>query len=71
MADDSLGTSYYARFLAASTFDASGRMGGDVVYARWLGPRDSILLRGRFKKRAWYMYRRDERANSGRFERIR
>jgi hypothetical protein len=71
MVEDSLGTTYYARFLAAATIDSTGRLGGDVVYARWLGERDSILLRERFAERQWYMYRRNERANSGRFERIR
>jgi hypothetical protein len=71
MVEDSVGTTYYARFLAASTIDSTGRLGGGVVYARWLGARDSILLKERFATRKWYIYRRDERLNSGRFERIR
>jgi hypothetical protein len=66
IADDRAGTEFYPRFLAASTIDSTGRLGGDVVYARWLGARDSVLLRDRFATREWYMYHR-----GGRFERIR
>lgn len=69
--EDRIGTMYYARFLASSTIGEDGRLGGDVVYARWLGARDSILLRDRFAMREWYLYRREDSAKSGRFERIR
>ena len=72
MAEDSLGTLYYARFLAAATIDSTGRLGGDVIYARTLGARDSVLLLNeRFASREWYMYRREDARNTGRFERIR
>jgi hypothetical protein len=72
MAEDSTGTLFYPRFLAAATFDSAGRLGGDVIYARTLGPRDSILLKDdRFGRRQWYMYRRQDAKNTGRFERIR
>jgi hypothetical protein len=69
--EDRGGTVFFARFLAAATLDEDGRLGGDVVYARWLGARDSILLRDRFASREWYVYRREDSARSGRFERIR
>ena len=69
--EDRAGTVSYARFLASSTIGQDGRLGGDIVYARWLGARDSILLRDRFAKRQWYMYRREDTARSGRFDRIR
>ena len=72
IAEDSVGTLNYARFLAAATIDSTGRLGGDVIYARTLGARDTILLQDeRFARRQWYMYRREDRRNSGRFERIR
>jgi hypothetical protein len=71
MAEDNLGTLYFARFLAAATIDSTGRVGGDVVYARTLGARDSVLLGERFRTRDWYIYRRDDARNSGRFEKIR
>jgi hypothetical protein len=72
MAGDSVGTLYYARFLAAAKFDTTGRLAGDVIYARTLGARDSILLQdARFATRQWYVYRRDDAPNTGRFERVR
>jgi hypothetical protein len=65
------GTFFFGRFLAAATFDSLGRLGGDVVYARTLGARDSILLTTRFATRDWYVYRRSDSVNSGRFELVR
>jgi hypothetical protein len=37
-----------------SSFDASGRLGGDIVYVRDFGQRDE-MLRGRFGDRDWYV----------------
>jgi hypothetical protein len=53
---DAIGSMPYALFLAQQHVDADGRIGGDVVFARDLGPRNE-LLRGRFGDRAWYRYR--------------
>ena len=70
--EDSVGTGNFSRFLASSTIDSTGRIGGDVVFARTLGARDSILLTDpRFARRTWYIYRRSRGEKSGRFERIR
>jgi hypothetical protein len=46
----------YARFLPRDRFDADGRLAGPVVYARDLGPRDTLLA-SRFGDRAWYVAR--------------
>ena len=64
--DDVRETFFYPRFLAASTIDSTGKLGGDVVFARWLGARDSALLNSRFAGRDWYLYHR-----GGQLERIR
>jgi hypothetical protein len=50
------GTTPFAPFLAYQTLDADGRIGGSVVFARDLGPRNE-LLRSRFGNRTWYRYR--------------
>ena len=46
----------FARFLARNATDAEGRLGGDVVFARDFGARNT-LLRDRFGARAWYRAR--------------
>jgi hypothetical protein len=53
---DASGSMPYALFLANQTVDSEGRIGGDVVFARDLGPRND-LLRARFGDRTWYRYR--------------
>jgi hypothetical protein len=46
----------YARFLPRNDLDDDGRLAGAVVYARDLGPRDTLLA-SRFADRAWYVAR--------------
>ena len=46
----------YAMFLDEQTVERSGRLGGRVVWARDLGPRDT-LLRAEYGDRHWYRYR--------------
>ena len=53
---DTAGTIAYPIFLARQRLGADGRIAGDIVYARDLGARDT-LLRARFGDRAWYRYR--------------
>ena len=53
---DASGSMPYALFLAEQRVAADGRIGGDVVFARDLGPRNE-LLRARFGDRTWYSYR--------------
>jgi hypothetical protein len=53
---DASGSMPYALFLAHQTLDSTGRIGGDVVFARDLGARNA-LLRERFGDRSWYRYR--------------
>jgi hypothetical protein len=55
-AGDTLGTMPYGVFLREQTVTADGRLGGPVVWARDLGPRDT-LLRGELGTRRWYRYR--------------
>jgi 4-amino-4-deoxy-L-arabinose transferase-like glycosyltransferase len=55
-AADALGTMPYAMFLREQQISRDGRLTGDVVWARTLGPRDS-LLRGAFGQRRWYVYK--------------
>ncbi len=55
-AADAAGTMPYAMFLNEQTVSRSGRLAGRVVWARDLGPRDS-LLRAEFADRRWYRYR--------------
>jgi 4-amino-4-deoxy-L-arabinose transferase-like glycosyltransferase len=55
-AADTLGTMPYAMFLREQQVGRDGRLGGDVIWARTLGPRDS-LLRGEFPGRRWYLYK--------------
>jgi hypothetical protein len=43
-----------SRLMLHSSFDASGRLGGDIVYVRDFGQRDE-MLRGRFGDRDWYV----------------
>lgn len=52
---DSRGTMPYAAFLAYEGVGDDGRLGGDVVFARDMGPRNE-LLRARFGDRTWYRY---------------
>jgi len=56
---DTLGTMPYAMFLREQKVGADGRLVGDVVWARDLGPRDT-LLRAEFGGRGWYRYRPGE-----------
>jgi hypothetical protein len=66
---DRNGVEAFERFLALSSFDQQGRLGGDVVFARYLGARDTILRSDpRFANRQWYLYRRDPGSQDGRFE---
>jgi len=53
---DTAGTISYPIFLARQHVGRDGHIAGDVVYARDLGARDT-LLRARFGDRAWYVYR--------------
>ena len=53
---DASGSMPYALFLAQQHIDSSGRVGGNVVFARDLGARNE-LLRERFGDRTWYVYR--------------
>ncbi len=52
---DIAGTTPYAPFLEQSGFEPDGSVGGPVVFARDLGPRNE-LLRARFPDRTWYRY---------------
>jgi 4-amino-4-deoxy-L-arabinose transferase-like glycosyltransferase len=56
IAADSAGDTPYAPFLALSTFEPDGALGGAVVFARDLGARNE-LLRSRFSGRTWFRYR--------------
>jgi hypothetical protein len=56
LARDTVGTMPYAMFLREQTVLRDGRLGGPVIYARSLGPRDS-LLRAEYGGRRWYLYR--------------
>jgi len=55
-AADSAGMSLYPPFLTLNRVGPDGRVGGDVVYVRDLGPRNEEL-RARFGDRTWYRYR--------------
>jgi 4-amino-4-deoxy-L-arabinose transferase-like glycosyltransferase len=55
-AADTLGTMPYAMFLREQEVGTDGRLGGRVVWARDLGPRNS-LLREEFGARRWYRYK--------------
>ena len=57
ISDDRTNIIAYDPFLARAEFDATGRLGGNVVFARDLGVRDT-LLRDRFGDRTWYRYHR-------------
>jgi hypothetical protein len=46
----------YALFLREQAVAADGRLDGTVVWARDLGPRDT-LLRDEFGARRWYLYK--------------
>jgi hypothetical protein len=56
VAMDQEGTMPYALFLGRQEIDSAGRVGGEIVFARDLGPRNE-LLRERFGDRTWYRYR--------------
>ena len=51
-----MGTMPYAMFLREQTVGRDGRLAGDVVWARDLGARDS-LLRSEFGGRRWFLYK--------------
>ena len=55
-AADSAGVSLYPPFLTLNRIGPDGRVGGDIVYVRDLGPRNEEL-RARFGDRTWYRYR--------------
>lgn len=55
-AADTLGTMPYAVFLREQQVGRDGRLAGSVVWARDLGPRDT-LLRTELGSRRWYLYR--------------
>lgn len=55
-AADTLGTMPYAVFLREQRVGRDGRLTGSVVWARDLGPRDT-LLRPEFGSRRWYLYK--------------
>src|SRR6185436_10184825 len=50
------GTMPYALFLSQQEIDTDGHVGGRIVFARDLGPRNE-LLKDRFGDRTWYRYR--------------
>jgi hypothetical protein len=52
---DREGAASYAPFFPANTFDADGRLGGNVVYALDYGNHDEAL-RARFGDRTWYRF---------------
>jgi hypothetical protein len=58
IAGDSVGIVAFEPFLARAEFDDDGRLGGNVVFARDMGARDTVL-RARFGDRRWYRYRRE------------
>jgi hypothetical protein len=53
---DTAGTISYPIFLARQHVNRDGRIGGDIVFARDLGARDTLLRRS-FGSRTWYRYR--------------
>lgn len=55
-AADTLGTMPYAMFLREQQVDQRGRLAGDVVWARDLGARNTLLQK-EFGARTWYRYR--------------
>jgi 4-amino-4-deoxy-L-arabinose transferase-like glycosyltransferase len=55
-AADTMGTMPYAMFLREQHVGRDGRLAGDVIWARTLGTRDT-LLRGEFGTRRWYLYK--------------
>lgn len=56
IAQDSLGVTPYAPFLALARFEPDGSLGGPVVFARDMGPMNE-RLRARFPDRTWLRYR--------------
>jgi hypothetical protein len=56
LAADTAGTTPYAPFLVLARFNPDGSVGGPVVFARDLGPRNE-LLRARLPDRTWFRYR--------------
>ncbi|MEO7455539.1 MAG: hypothetical protein ABIY52_04705 [Gemmatimonadaceae bacterium] len=56
MAADTLSTMPFAMFLREQEVGADGRLAGNVVWARDMGARDS-LLRQEFGGRQWYLYK--------------
>jgi hypothetical protein len=55
--------------LPYATFDVDGRLGGDIVWARAHGLRDTLLV-DRFPTRRWYRYVIDGRTATGSFQPI-
>ena len=71
MLADTAGTMPYAMFLREQHVGRDGRLDGDVVWARDLGPRDSLLA-AQFGARQWYRYLPGRSLDdAGRFVRIR
>ncbi|MES2179430.1 MAG: glycosyltransferase family 39 protein [Gemmatimonadota bacterium] len=52
---DNAGTASFAPFFPANDIDATGRLGGDVIYALDLGEHNESL-RSRFGDRTWYRF---------------
>jgi hypothetical protein len=56
IAQDSLGVTPFAPFLALASFEPDGSLGGPVVFARDMGPMNERLS-ARFPDRTWLRYR--------------
>ena len=68
---DTAGTMPYAMFLQEQHVERDGSLGGNVVWARDLGPRDTLLV-AQFGTRQWYRYVPGRSLEDpGRFVRIR
>lgn len=68
---DTAGTMPYAMFLREQHVSRDGQLDGDVVWARDLGPRDTLLA-AQFGERRWYRYVPGRSLDdAGRFVRIR
>jgi len=68
---DTAGTMPYAMFLREQQVSRDGHLDGNVVWARDLGPRDTLLL-AQFGARQWYRYVPGRSLDdAGRFVRIR
>jgi hypothetical protein len=56
LAADTLGTMPYGMFLREQQVEPDGRLGGDVIWVRDLGARDTLLHRA-LGGRLWYLYK--------------